>query len=104
MDSIVGDTIGEAETEDIEDKSAQADGATNINRSGTMTDDELKMVLKDLRANIIVVGCGGVGGNTVSRMYEEGVKGAKLVAASTDAQYLVEIGTDAKIFMGEQKT
>ncbi|EMA01512.1 cell division protein FtsZ [Haloferax denitrificans] len=104
MDSIVGDAIDEAEAEDVGDGSAQVDGSTNINRSGTMTDDELKAVLKDLQTNITVVGCGGAGGNTVNRMHEEGIKGAKLVAANTDVQHLVEIGADTKILMGEQKT
>ncbi|POG53614.1 cell division protein FtsZ [Haloferax marisrubri] len=104
MDSIVGDAIDEAEAEDMGDESAQVDGSTNINRSGTMTDDELKAVLKDLQTNITVVGCGGAGGNTVNRMHEEGIKGAKLVAANTDVQHLVEIGADTKILMGEQKT
>ncbi|ELZ96013.1 cell division protein FtsZ [Haloferax sulfurifontis] len=106
MDSIVGDAIdeAEAEAEDVGDGSVQVDGSTNINRSGTMTDDELKAVLKDLQTNITVVGCGGAGGNTVNRMHEEGIKGAKLVAANTDVQHLVEIGADTKILMGEQKT
>ncbi|GGC62930.1 cell division protein FtsZ [Haloferax sulfurifontis] len=104
MDSIVGDAIDEAEAEDVGDGSVQVDGSTNINRSGTMTDDELKAVLKDLQTNITVVGCGGAGGNTVNRMHEEGIKGAKLVAANTDVQHLVEIGADTKILMGEQKT
>ncbi|WP_424008122.1 cell division protein FtsZ [Haloferax denitrificans] len=104
MDSIVGDAIDEAEAEDVGDGSAQVDGSTNLNRSGTMTDDELKAVLKDLQTNITVVGCGGAGGNTVNRMHEEGIKGAKLVAANTDVQHLVEIGADTKILMGEQKT
>ncbi|RDZ65547.1 cell division protein FtsZ [Haloferax sp. Atlit-12N] len=104
MDSIVGDAIDEAEAEDMGDESVQVDDSTNINRSGTMTDDELKAVLKDLQTNITVVGCGGAGGNTVNRMHEEGIKGAKLVAANTDVQHLVEIGADTKILMGEQKT
>ncbi|AFK18399.1 cell division protein FtsZ [Haloferax mediterranei ATCC 33500] len=102
MDSIVDDAIDEAE--DMGDGSAEVGGPTDINRSGTMTDDELQAVLKDLQTNITVVGCGGAGGNTVNRMHEEGIKGAKLVAANTDVQHLVEIGADTKILMGEQKT
>ncbi|KAB1192234.1 cell division protein FtsZ [Haloferax sp. MBLA0076] len=102
MDSIVDDAIDEAE--DMGDGTTEVGGPNNINRSGTMTDDELKAVLKDLQTNITVVGCGGAGGNTVNRMHQEGIKGAKLVAANTDVQHLVEIGADTKILMGEQKT
>ncbi|WP_411965589.1 cell division protein FtsZ [Haloferax sp. YSMS24] len=102
MDSIVDDAIDEAE--DMGDGATDVGGPENINRSGTMTDDELKAVLKDLQTNITVVGCGGAGGNTVNRMHDEGIKGAKLVAANTDVQHLVEIGADTKILMGEQKT
>ncbi|MDS0293600.1 cell division protein FtsZ [Halogeometricum luteum] len=103
MDSIVDDAIDEAEeTGD----GGSVDGLDNdqVPRSGTMTDDELKDVLQDLQTDITVVGCGGAGGNTVNRMHEEGIEGAKLVAANTDVQHLVEIEADTKILMGEQKT
>jgi len=65
-----------------------------------MTDDELQDVLQDLQTNITVVGCGGAGGNTVNRMTEEGIHGAKLVAANTDVQHLVNIEADTKILYG----
>jgi cell division protein FtsZ len=69
-----------------------------------MTDEQLQDVLEDLQTNITVVGCGGAGGNTVNRMFEEGIKGASLVAANTDVQHLVNIQADTKILIGEQKT
>ena len=102
MDSIVDEAIDEAEDEGAEptDPAAHRD----VNPSGKMTDDELKDVLEDLQTNITVVGCGGAGGNTVDRMAEEGIHGAKLVAANTDVQHLVGIEADTKILMGEQKT
>jgi len=109
MDSIVDDAIDEAEESPRED----AGGPGNVDRdghsgapsqSGTMTDDELEDVLQDLQTNITVVGCGGAGGNTVNRMTEEGIHGAKLVAANTDVQHLVNIEADTKILMGQQKT
>ena len=98
MDSIVEDAIDEAEGEDPEEASTNDGGFANdvpqsdvSGPSGTMTDDELMDVLQDLETNITVVGCGGGGGNTVNRMFEEGIHGAKLVAANTDVQHLVEI-------------
>ncbi|WP_246998914.1 cell division protein FtsZ [Halosolutus gelatinilyticus] len=108
MDSIIDDAIDEAENGEPAD--APQDGhpadATSAGgrESGTMTDDELKDVLQDLQTDITVVGCGGAGGNTINRMHEEGIHGAKLVAANTDVQHLVEIEADTKILMGEQKT
>ncbi|MDS0298002.1 cell division protein FtsZ [Halogeometricum sp. S1BR25-6] len=103
MDSIVDDAIDEAE-ETGDGRSVDGLEDDQPRRSGTMTDDELKDVLQDLQTDITVVGCGGAGGNTVNRMHEEGIKGAKLVAANTDVQHLVEIEADTKILMGEQKT
>ncbi len=102
MDSIVQDAVERAE----EDESAAGDGQAGVEPkvSGAMTDEELRDVLEDLQTNITVVGCGGAGGNTVNRMEEEGIHGAKLVAANTDVQHLVEIEADTKILLGEQKT
>jgi cell division protein FtsZ len=108
MDSIVENAIDEAEgeaeapDEGGRQRAPQQDEPTK--RTGKMTDDELQDVLKDLQTNITVVGCGGAGGNTINRMHEEGIHGAKLVAANTDVQHLVEIESDEKILMGEQKT
>jgi len=107
MDSIVEDAIDEAEEPPADEAggAGEADpSAATPPQSGTMTDDELQDVLQDLQTNITVVGCGGAGGNTVNRMTEEGIHGAKLVAANTDVQHLVNIEADTKILMGQQKT
>ena len=110
MDSIVQDAIDEAE-EDEEASEApdredgeQHEDATPESRSGRMTDNELEEVLEGLQTDITVVGCGGAGSNTVNRMFEEGIHGAKLVAANTDVQHLVDIEADTKILMGEERT
>ncbi|SDQ31884.1 cell division protein FtsZ [Natronobacterium texcoconense] len=113
MDSLIDDAIDEAEDGEGEipahpaDETPQNGGSSagsESRDSGTMTDDELEDVLKDLQTEITVVGCGGAGGNTIDRMHEEGIHGAKLVAANTDVQHLVEIEADTKILMGEEKT
>ncbi len=104
MDSIVEDAIEEAEGQQQGAPQSQIGGASDTSLSGTMTDEELQDVLKELQTNITVVGCGGGGGNTVNRMAVEGIHGASLVAANTDVQHLVEIEADTKILMGEQKT
>ncbi|SNZ13084.1 cell division protein FtsZ [Natronoarchaeum philippinense] len=104
MDSIVDDAIDEAESGGDDSAGQGETASTDVNASGKMTDDELQDVLQDLQTNITVVGCGGAGGNTVNRMAEEGIHGAKLVAANTDVQHLVDVEADTKILMGEQKT
>ena len=106
MDSIVEDAIDEAEdgAGEASEELTGTSPSSGTPQSGTMTDDELKDVLQDLQTDITVVGCGGGGGNTVNRMHEEGIHGAKLVAANTDVQHLVNIEADTKILMGQQKT
>jgi cell division protein FtsZ len=104
MDSIVEDAIEQAEEGDGEEVPEAEVAPPEVNPSGTMSDEELLDVLEELETNITVVGCGGGGNNTVNRMYEEGIHGAKLVAANTDVQHLVEINADTKILMGQQRT
>ncbi|MFB6137549.1 MAG: cell division protein FtsZ, partial [Halobacteriaceae archaeon] len=107
MDSIVQDAIDEAEdgaSEAPGREDGMADAGEEPRTSGEMTDDELEAVLQELETDITVVGCGGAGSNTVNRMSEEGIHGADLVAANTDAQHLVDVEADTKILMGEQRT
>ncbi len=116
MDSIIDEAIEDAEGEpDTQGEGSQSveptetAGTTGSTGSGsgtgTMTDEELSAVVEDLETKITVVGCGGAGGNTVSRMMEEGIHGAKLVAANTDAQHLAdEVEADTKILIGRELT
>ncbi|MCQ4334487.1 cell division protein FtsZ [Natronomonas sp. F2-12] len=109
MDSIIEDAIDEAEEETPAEESASVKSAdtsdTEVKGSGLMTDEELSSVVEDLETKITVVGCGGAGGNTVTRMSRTGIHGAKLVAANTDAQHLdEEVEADEKILIGRQRT
>ncbi|GGM68180.1 cell division protein FtsZ [Halarchaeum rubridurum] len=106
MDSIVQDAIDEAEEDEASSTgvSPDAGGGGGGGDSGRMSDEELLGVLEELQTNITVVGCGGAGSNTVNRMFEEGIEGAKLVAANTDVQHLVDIEADTKILIGQEKT
>jgi cell division protein FtsZ len=111
MDSIIDDAIEEAEEERDGKEGPKEDGQSETtsreepSTSGQMTDEELADVVEDLETKITVVGCGGAGGNTVTRMTEEGIHGAKLVAANTDAQHLAdEVEADAKILIGRKRT
>ena len=67
-------------------------------------DDELSRFLDQLKTNIKIVGCGGGGTNTIGRIVEEGITGAELYAANTDAQHLLAINAPNKILLGRRCT
>jgi cell division protein FtsZ len=55
--------------------------------------------------DVVIIGCGSAGGNTVTRLMEESIKNAHLVAADTSAQHLAEeVKADSKILLGRQRT
>ncbi len=68
------------------------------------TDEELLAILQELKTNIVVIGCGGSGSNTIQRMSEEGIVGAELYAINTDAQHLLNIKIRKKILIGRSRT
>jgi len=65
-------------------------------------DRELEEILKKHSARIKVVGVGGGGGNTTTRMHEVGIKGGEIVAMNTDAQDLLYASADHKILIGRE--
>jgi cell division protein FtsZ len=67
-------------------------------------DRELEELLKKQSAKIKVVGVGGGGNNTLSRIYEIGIKGGEMIAVNTDAQDLLYTNADKKILIGKELT
>lgn len=67
-------------------------------------DKELEEIIKRQATRIKVVGCGGGGGNSISRMREVGIKGCEILAINTDAQDLLYTNADAKILIGRELT
>jgi len=53
---------------------------------------------------ITIVGCGGAGGNTITRLQKLGVKGAETIAINTDKQALDLVQADKKILIGSTLT
>lgn len=70
----------------------------------TEIDEELKKILESRKANIKVVGAGGAGNNTISRLMEVGIVGAEAIAVNTDAQDLLYSDADAKLLIGKEIT
>ncbi len=67
-------------------------------------DKELEAMLQKHGARIKVIGCGGGGGNSVSRMKETGIKGCEIISINTDAQDLLYTNADHKILIGKELT
>lgn len=52
------------------------------------------------RPKVLVVGCGGAGGNSVHRLHRMGIHGARTVVVNTDAVHLDSIQADCKVLIG----
>ncbi|HIG96822.1 MAG TPA: cell division protein FtsZ [Candidatus Aenigmarchaeota archaeon] len=67
-------------------------------------DEELRKILESKKAEIKILGAGGAGGNTISRLMQVGVVGAETIAINTDAQDLLYTDADIKILIGKEIT
>ena len=65
-------------------------------------DEELIGIMQGVKTNIFVVGAGGAGNNTISRLNEMGIEGATTIAVNTDAQDLFYSQSAKKILLGRQ--
>ena len=70
----------------------------------SQNNEDLDQILRELKTEIAVIGCGGSGSNTITRMMEEGIHGARLIALNTDAQHLIHTRADHRILLGRQRT
>jgi cell division protein FtsZ len=67
-------------------------------------DEDLKKLLEARQAEIKVVGVGGAGNNTVSRLMQVGIAGAEIIAVNTDAQDLLYTDAEKKVLIGKDLT
>ncbi|MGC9516980.1 MAG: cell division protein FtsZ [Methanomicrobiales archaeon] len=65
-------------------------------------DEDLREIIDKSRAKIFVVGAGGAGNNTVSRLMDIGIEGADTVAINTDAQDLFYSNSNGKLLIGRK--
>ena len=70
----------------------------------TESDEELRKILENRKAEIKVCGVGGAGGNTISRLMQVGIVGAETLAINTDAQDLLYTDSDKKVLIGRDVT
>lgn len=71
-------------------------------------DEESRLILNEEEMfgtpRITIVGCGGAGGNTITRLNKLGVKGADTIAINTDKQALDLVEADHKVLIGGRIT
>jgi cell division protein FtsZ len=67
-------------------------------------DEDLKKVFEARKAQIKVIGVGGAGNNTVTRLMQTGIVGVETIAVNTDAQDLLYTDADIKILIGKEIT
>jgi cell division protein FtsZ len=67
-------------------------------------DEELKKFVEKAKIKIKVVGCGGAGNNTVSRLMQMGIKNVETIAINTDALDLLYTDANKKILIGKETT
>ncbi len=98
MESLIGNVV---------EKAKKFDGikAPRPDMSKTRDiDAELEELLAQKKTAIKVIGVGGAGCNTITRMSEVGIKGAELVVVNTDAQDLLCSIADKKMLIGKELT
>ncbi|OYT43684.1 MAG: cell division protein FtsZ [Candidatus Aenigmarchaeota archaeon ex4484_56] len=62
---------------------------------------DLEKLLEQKKATIKVIGLGGAGNNTATRLCESNIYGAEIIAANTDAQQLLYTEANKKILLGK---
>jgi len=67
-------------------------------------DEQLKAILESKKTLIKVVGTGGAGNNTITRLMQIGITGAETIAINTDAQDLLYSDANKKILIGKELT
>ncbi len=67
-------------------------------------DEELEQLIALNKTRIKVIGCGGGGNNTVTRINEVGIAGVQTIAINTDAQDLLYCNAEKKLLIGKELT
>lgn len=67
-------------------------------------DEYIKQATKYKNVKIRIIGCGGAGSNTVSRLSKRQLEGADLLAMNTDANHLKITYSRAKLLIGKRRT
>jgi cell division protein FtsZ len=67
-------------------------------------DEEILRFIESAKPKVYVIGTGGSGSNTITRLSNIGVQGATLIAMNTDAPHLVKVKAERKLLLGKKVT
>ncbi len=67
-------------------------------------DEYIKQATKYKNVKIRIIGCGGAGSNTISRLTRRQLEGADLLAMNTDANHLKITASQARLLIGKRRT
>ncbi len=71
---------------------------------GETDESELEALVSKLKTNILIIGSGGAGNNTLTRLYKEGMTTIELLAVNTDAQHLLNTPIPHRMLIGKKLT
>jgi cell division protein FtsZ len=92
MDSVIQEAL--KHTEKVKPDRQNAVNAVNFDDAGELVGEP----------RILIVGCGGAGNNTATRMHDIGINNAEIIAIGTDKQDLDMCRADKKILVGKSIT
>ncbi len=70
----------------------------------SVDDEDILRFIESAKPKIYVVGTGGSGSNTITRLASLGLDGAMLVAMNTDAPHLIKTTAERKLLLGKKIT
>ena len=95
MKSLINDSL-----KDANDNEPELPNLNNTSLEGI--NDDLVDLINESRTKIYVIGAGGAGNNTISRLGEIGIEGAETISVHTDAQDLFYCKSNDKILIGRE--
>ena len=93
MKSLINDSLKDAKANESEVPDLSNSSLDDIN-------SDLVDLINQSRTKIFVIGAGGAGNNTISRLGEIGIEGAETISINTDAQDLFFCKSNDKILIG----
>jgi len=78
------------------------EGVREIPQKVSPEDSSLKEFLEKVKARIVIMGVGGGGSNTITRLNAIGIDSVETVAVNTDAQHLLITTADRKLLIGRE--
>jgi cell division protein FtsZ len=88
----------------MSEESLQETIADEAGFKGETDESELQALVSKLKTNILIIGSGGAGNNTLTRLYKEGLTTIELLAVNTDAQHLLNTPIPHRLLIGKVLT